>query len=89
MKINTRLHFTSYLTIAFSLVTVTALIGTATAAPQDGPTNSPLIVDTGHMMHGSVAAVVGSNPLTISNSTIGDSSEIDLSLLQILQTPQA
>jgi hypothetical protein len=88
MKINMRQNLTSYLTIAFSLVTVTALIDTVTAVPQDGPTNSPIFVDTGHMVHGSVAAVVGSNPLTLSNSTIGDSSEIDLNLLQILPAPQ-
>lgn len=89
MKTNTRLRLISYLTIAFSLVTVTALIDTVTAVPQDGPPNGPIFVDTGHMMHGSVAAVLGSNPLTLSNSTIGDSSEIDLNLLHILPAPQA
>lgn len=88
MKINTRLYFTSYVSIAFILVTVTALIGSATAEPQDGPTKSPMILDTARMMHEGAAAVVGSNPLTFSNSTIGDSSEIDLSLLQIIQTTQ-
>ena len=89
MKINMRLYLTSYLTIAFSLVTITALIGTATAMPQDGLTNSPIIVDTGPMIHVRVAADVGNNPLTLSNSTIGDSSEIDLNLLQVLPAPQA
>ena len=88
MKIKTRLHLTSYFTIAFSLVTLTALTGIAIALPQDSPTNSRTIVDRGHMMHGSVAAVVSSSPLTFSNSTIGDSSEIDLNLLQILPPPQ-
>jgi hypothetical protein len=89
MKINMRLYLTSYLTIAFSLVTIMALIGTATAMPQDGLTNNPIVVDTGPMIHVSVAADVGSNPLTLSNSTIGDSSEIDLNLLQVLPAPQA
>jgi hypothetical protein len=88
MKTNTRLHFASYLTISFSLVTGMALMGTATAAPEDGATNSPPITDTRHMMHSSVDAALGSNLLTISNSTTGDSSEIDLSLLQILTPPQ-
>jgi hypothetical protein len=89
MKINRRLPLTSYLTIALSLVIVSALMDTATAVRQDGPINSPIIVETEYMRHGSVAAVVGSNSLAFSNSTIGDSSEIDLSLLQILSAPQA
>jgi hypothetical protein len=89
MTINTQLHLTSYVTIAFSLVTVTASIGAANAVPQDDLTTNPKIVDTAHLMYESVAAVVGSNPLTLSNSTAGDSSEIDLNLLQILPTPQA
>jgi hypothetical protein len=84
-----QLHLTSYAAIAFSLVTVTALIGAANAVPQEDLTTSPKIVDTAHLMYESVAAVVGSNPLTLSNSTTGDSSEIDLNLLQILPTPQA
>ena len=73
MKINTRLYFTSYLVMAFSLVTVMTLIGTATTAPQDSPTNSFLFVDTGHIIHGNVFATAGSNSMP--NSTIGDSSE--------------
>jgi hypothetical protein len=89
MKINMRLNLTTTLTIVFSLITVTALIGTATALPQDSPTNSPKIVETGHMTYRSIAAVVGSNPLSLSNSTTGDSSEIDLNLLQVLPAPQA
>jgi hypothetical protein len=89
MKINTRLHLTTYLTIAFSLILVTALMDTTTAVPQDSPTNSHIIVDIGQMMHGNVVAIVDSNPLTFFNSTVGGSSEIDLNLLQILPPPQA
>jgi hypothetical protein len=68
MTINMQLHLTFYVTIALSLVTITALIGAANAVPQDVLTNSPKIVDTAHLMYESVAAIVGSNPLTLSHN---------------------